>query len=308
MTYTYSENRRNVWNQFVLFLGGMDLEMKYIFRRWQSLGLEYRNNDLGWGAKTSDYGQAAFDEVLAQGKIPVTVELEDDLGLSGAHMIFSDHHGKKRGHEAAALMQIIYLLGLIPTREEILVAANDVGFIGGMFKVGATYEEAMRIRRMEYDAQGISAEELAIAANCVKNHIEQIGNMLVVRCPHSRTAPIADALFMRQYDQRLQMPRQNLLVLSEDKNEINYLTFGYGDRCAALVDMYPKIDGVCKYPSWSGGDGINTKSGNAIWGGNIECGNPNQDDVLDYLTNLEIEDRMAEIEAAKALVEVGINF
>lgn len=179
------------------FLGGGDLEMVTI----RDLILQHRpdqlfDRQLTWGAKASAY-RDEVSTVSEAGLVPVFIELENDLEATPADAIWLDHHGDRAGHAAAtALEQIFALLGCPRatwTRWYQLVAANDRAHIAGLLSVGATPAEVVEIRRADFAAQGVSAEEFAAAAAAAKQRAT-IGNLEIVTLPNNRASVVADIL------------------------------------------------------------------------------------------------------------------
>lgn len=241
---------------YVFFLGGKDAEMVRIKEVLQKNKCTFCDKDLSWGAKESDY-KDEIQNVLAKGKTPVFIELTSDLSsLDGG--ISVDHHGE-RANEPASILQVLDLIGVAPTRFDLLIAANDAGYIPAMQKMGATQQEIDVIRLKDREAQGIMAEQESQAEEAIAK-MERMGTMLVVRLPHSKSATVTDRLFGTQ-------TRQNVLVLSGD-GEVNY--FGAGNICKELTEKFPG--------GWSGGAGLGDANGIAYFGGY-----PNQDEILSYL-------------------------
>lgn len=178
---------------------------------------------LGWGARASAY----LDPIcaaLAQGRTPVTIELKPDLPMALQQRVRSiDHHGTLAGATApTALEQVFELLQLPPlawTRELQLVAANDRGYLPEMAALGATPEEMQHIRAADRAAQGVTEAE-EIAARRAIDSRECVGELTVLRLPHSRASVAADLM-----EPLLGGPgAKRLLVLSP--NEVNFYADG----------------------------------------------------------------------------------
>ncbi len=229
---------------FMYFLGGPDLEMLTI-RELLQLHAPYQFLDKGlpWGAKASDY-RDEIEESLHLGKIPVLVELTDDLGLSSRENVkIVDHHGPLAGADKpTSLHQVFALLGLPReswSRRLELVAANDRGHIAAMLKIGATRSEISEIRAADRDAQDITPSEEEQGKMALVGQRTLCRNRLtVVELPHNRTATVADRLAPE-----LGGPGYaNLLIISPD--EIN--VYGEGTLIRYLAQQYPH--------GWYGGD------------------------------------------------------
>lgn len=71
-------------DRLVFFLGGRDLEMVTIRALLQAHApTMFHDKGLAWGARASAY-QGEIESALAEGKTPVLIELENDLGLDPA--------------------------------------------------------------------------------------------------------------------------------------------------------------------------------------------------------------------------------
>lgn len=242
----------------VFFLGGIDAEMIEIMNVLKLNNIEFYNKNLGWGAAASAYA-AEIETTKAAGKVPVLVELIPDIALSEG-IILVDHHGERAG-EPASIMQVLSLLNIEPTRWDLLIAANDSGFIPAMEAMGATAEEIVRIRAADRLAQGITAEQEAEAEAAISKK-EVSGKLTTIRLAHSKCATVTDRLHKSAggsgYDQ--------LLIISAD-GEVNF--YGDGTLCATLKE---------NFNGWNGGSGLGVEGGNAYWGGY-----PNQSELEKFI-------------------------
>jgi hypothetical protein len=233
------------------FLGGYDLEMVTIRDLLKEVvPAAYFDRHLSWGAAASAYREE-IEHCLAERKVPVLVELADDLGLDAERVIVVDHHGPRSGADApSSLHQVFALLGLPAerwTRWFDLVVANDVGYIPALLEIGATAEEVAQIRAADRAAQGICAEEEAEGARAAANREVLLGGKLtVIHLGHSCTAAAVDRLHPV-----LGGPGyENLLVCCP--NEVNF--FGAGRLVRALDARFPG--------GWFGG----ALPGRGFWG------------------------------------------
>jgi len=244
----------------VFFLGGADAEMVQIEKRLAEAGASFITKGLGWGAHASAYATEIV-QASAEDKTIVLVEL-DNMSAPKTEWspekvavvlpegtIVVDHHGERAG-EPASILQVLNLLGIEPTRLDLLIAANDSGFIPAMIAMGATPEEVAKVRLADRNAQGITPEMEAEAVRAI-SQAETSGRLTVAHMSHSKTATVTDRLHKGAggagYDQ--------LLVVSGD-GEKNF--FGDGKLCADLKE---------KFEGWNGGSGLGTEGGNAFWGG-----------------------------------------
>ncbi|MDR0860596.1 MAG: hypothetical protein LBO09_06585 [Candidatus Peribacteria bacterium] len=254
-----NKNKKNL----VVFLGGADAEMSAIREVLQQTGIEFVDNQLGWGAKISDYSDR-IKEALSSNREVVTIELINDINLKG--LVEIDHHGE-RSTEPASILQVLKLIGIEPTRRQQLIAANDSGYIPAMLALGATPEEVAEIRLLDRSAQGITSEMEAEAERAIAN-TETINGITVIRMSHSKCATVSDRLFDPSKP-------QNLLILSGD-GESNY--YGNGLLCQLLKgektgtapapwDASQTIETFSNFGGWNGGAGLGDPESYGFWGG-----------------------------------------
>ncbi|OGE26183.1 hypothetical protein A2780_00015 [Candidatus Daviesbacteria bacterium RIFCSPHIGHO2_01_FULL_41_45] len=255
----------------IFFLGGNDAEMVRIFEVLANAGIETVNKGLGWGAHASAYA----DEIAsagAEGKTVVLVELDNSSAAKTEWTaekvavtlpegtIEVDHHGD-RSAEPASILQVLKLIGAEPTHWDLLIAANDSGFIPAMEAMGATANEIAEVRASDRNAQGITPEKEAEAEQAIAK-AETSDRLTVVRMAHSKCATVTDRLHKGAggpgYDQ--------LLILSGD-GEVNF--YGDGKLCQNLKE---------KFEGWNGGSGLGAEGGSAFWGGY-----PNHEEVLAFV-------------------------
>ncbi|MEI7621281.1 MAG: hypothetical protein WCJ51_01980 [Candidatus Moraniibacteriota bacterium] len=235
------------------FLGGQDREMIAIREILERNSIAFEDKKIGWGAKASAYAEEIEAAVVA-GFIPVLVELEIDITVPQGTVVV-DHHNERAG-EPASILQVLSLLGIEPTRHDLLIAANDSGYIPAMEAMGATPEEIAEIRLGDRNAQGVTPEMEAEAERAIAQ-AEVIGKLTIVEMAHSKTATVADRLYGKA---------DQLLILSED-GEANF--FGNGAVCSELDK---------KFGGWGGGAGFGKKDGLGYWGGN-----PKHDELVAWL-------------------------
>ncbi|NTW29752.1 MAG: hypothetical protein HGA33_00555 [Candidatus Moranbacteria bacterium] len=226
--------------RFWFFEGGQDLEMRTIDAHLEKLGIMRSNKNLAWGAKASDYREE-IARAVADGYIPVLIELVIDIDLpEGA--IDINHHDT-RSAEPASILQVLALLSIEPIRHDLLVAANDAGFLHGLLRFGATPAEIAEIRSGERQIQAITAEQEEQAISALRDmRIKEINGValgIVDNLPHSRFAPVSDRAFAGgQVDCLVSVYRGE-----EGSHEIQFEW--YPELVRALAEKYPD--------SWSGG-------------------------------------------------------
>lgn len=246
---------------YCFFLGGRDAEMVRIAEVLAAAG-EVENDNLGWGAKASAYGER-IAQSAQNGFTPVLVELELDCDVPEGTVVI-DHHGSRSG-EPSSLLQVLSLLGQEPTRWDEVVAANDAGYFAGLRAIGATVEEMSAIRAVDRAAQGITQEQEAEVERALAAPVEMIGPVQVLRMSHSKTGSVGDRLTLASM--AAGQPDPAYLVLSSD-GEMNFS--GPGDLAQAIHEKFPG--------GWVGGSGLGKADGTAYWGGY-----PPHDEVLAFL-------------------------
>ncbi len=232
--------------QSLLFcLGGRDLEMETIAALVDdALGPDHLvDHRPPWGA-TADLYARDIRRAVADGLVPVLVELPPgDLPLPEA-CLFVDHHGDRAGATAPTALEQVFDLLRCPasawTRHFTLVAANDRGHVEEMRALGATRSEMEAIRAADRRAQGITPWEDESAAQALSQARTTLdGRLLIVHLPHNRSAPVMDRLALRPDD--APRPPEVVALLSPDEANV----YGPGAVIKARTDAYP--DG------WSGG-------------------------------------------------------
>ena len=225
------------------FLGGQDLEMRSIRELLeQHAPGHFTDKHLAWGARLSDYA-TEIRQVIRDGKIPVAIELSDDLANDDPvreKLVIMDHHGPLAGSDKpTSLEQVFSLLGLAPqlwTRHYRLVAANDRGHVAEMKAMGATPEEIVTIRQLDRKAQGISPGQETKARQAIAGRKEKPG-LTVIRSTGSSSSAIADLILPE-----LGGPGyHNLLVIMPGKLAF----YGGGEKVMELGNSIPH--------SWYGG-------------------------------------------------------
>ena len=247
---------------YTFLVGGNDLEMNEIRKVLADNNMPFEDKDLSWGASTENYSDE-IEQIKQQGKTPVAIELTGAENLENITVI--DHHNEN-SDKKASILQLLEVLDIEPTQDQLFVAANDSGYIPEMKKLGLELgmnkeeiqEKIDEIRLRDRQYQGITMEQELAAERAIENlKIEKIGDhtLTTVNLEHSKSATVTDRLF-GQYDQ---------LVIYSDDGETNF--FGKGDFCKKLQGEKIGVDenGYDKYDNlggWSGGG-----SENGFWGG-----------------------------------------
>ena len=208
------------YSNMMVFAGGYDAEMLEIINVCREAGVEVVDHHLQWGPSASAYAKE-IAAAISEGKRLVLIELKLDIEVP-ADAIIVDHHNENSG-KPASILQVLDLLGMEPSREQQLIAANDCGYIPGLLALGATPEEVAKVRYADRAAQGITPEQESEAERAIAA-AEVVNGVTIVKMAHSKTATVCDRLFNPQKEQRL-------LIVSED-GETNF--FGDGKLCMAL--------------------------------------------------------------------------
>lgn len=222
--------------KYVFFLGGADLEMSEI--RLLLLGQGYEENldffdkKLTWETALLSAYQPHFP---ADGRIPVGIELREDVDLPAGYLSI-DHHNE-RSSEPASILQVAKLLGVELTRYQNLVAANDSGYIPGMEKMGATPVEIKLVREKDRQMQGVTEEDENTAEQELKN-IDLKSPLIKVKTSLNHFSPLLDRLY----------GAKRILIYNEQN--LNF----YGWESRFLVDTYQGL--IEKKQAYFGGDPI----------------------------------------------------
>lgn len=245
--------------QNVFLLWGKDAEMVRIRQVLEKTGQLFIDKELPWGAQVTDYA-TEIANLLAAWKQPVAIELAGAGEGDFVDVLSIDHHGE-RSHEQASLLQLlIEMLGISPDSYDLLIAANDAGYIPGIRKQShllgihdpiAQQALITSIRTKDRQAQWITLEQELQAEEAIKYKEELLdGQLTIVHLLHNKSTTVTDRLFWTY---------QNLLVLSAD-GEANF--YGDGALCKQLAERYPG--------SWSGWSWLGEQGGDAYRGGKVE--------------------------------------
>jgi len=176
------------------FLGGCDLEMQQIAEVLSDHSVACENLGEAWSGKLYAYHESKIAAAIRRGQRPVLIELGNIPESVQPFVDIIDHHGEDSGHVPTSLEQVLQRLGLTPTHEQQLIAANDKGYIEGMIAAGATLEEVEHIRRDDREAQKITSEQMQQAATAIAARDTSVPGLTVVQLPHGRTAAVTDLL------------------------------------------------------------------------------------------------------------------
>lgn len=207
--------------QPIFLLGGHDLEMNTIAKLLEERNIIYKDHSLQWHeAYLSRYAQDILPFIDKSQYQVYGIELQEDVPLMDNYNRI-DHHNQYAGLPSA-LEQVAALLNYSLNHYQLLVAANDKGYIPGMENVGATVEEIQQIRMEDRKAQGVTEEDEILAEKAIQNNKEIWADLLIVRAYTSRFSPICDRLY----------PYKRLLVYNDQ--ELVY----YGRGSSLLADKF----------------------------------------------------------------------
>jgi len=198
-------------------LGGQDLEMLTIKAILRKEKINFFDKGLAWGAKLSSYKNEL--EKFSDDYTIYGIELEEDVELPENYKRI-DHHNDFSDKEAS-LLQLLTLLGKKPTREEKLIAHNDVGHIKAMECFGATKGEIADIRKRDRAIQGVTAKEEAQALEEITNIKEEDG-LYILETSLEKFSPIVDNFEKRPllvYSQKSLTYYGNISFLKEKYKE-----------------------------------------------------------------------------------------
>ena len=131
------------------------------------------------------------------------IELLEDISLPNNYVRI-DHHNDGND-KPSALEQVASLLGVTLNHDQLLIAANDKGYISAMLALGATEGEIADIRRRDRAAQGVTEQDEALAEQSLAQNLSQFGRLIVVKSQTPRFSTICDKLF----------PYQSLLIYTD---------------------------------------------------------------------------------------------
>lgn len=174
---------------FVFLLGGHDLEMLEIKKILASRGLTYYDKNLQWdNANLSQY-----NEILNNTNLFIGIELIPDID-EPTNFTLIDHHNENSG-KPSSIEQVADLLNIKLTNYQLLVAANDKGYIPAMETLGATSEEIDNIRYRDREAQGVTEEDELLAEQSIKENLTIEFGITVVKSLTSHFSTITDRLY-----------------------------------------------------------------------------------------------------------------
>ncbi len=203
----------------IILLGGHDLEMNAIKQM-----LEARDDciiidkQLHWD---NAYLSTYLDELSKYEGLDIYgIELNENINPLPDNYHRIDHHNDKY-HLKSSLEQIAEVFGIELSQEQVLIAANDKGYIPAMKAMGATDDDIMDIRQRDRKAQGVTDEDEHLAEQSIQENLTHYENIIIVKSLTNKFSPICDNLY----------PYEKLLIYNDSawtyygigKNQLVYL-------------------------------------------------------------------------------------
>ena len=226
---TRNFNKFNKSEKYVFLIGGHDLEMQEIIKILEECNCKYIDEGLKWGANLSSY-KKYFKNKEFNEKIFVGLELLKDCELP-KNYIEINHHDKKR-KLPSSIKQVACLLSIKLNRKQLLISANDGGYIQCLIEQKATDEEIIEIRSEDRKAQGVTKEDELKANESIKNYSEFKDNFLTIQSLTDRFSAVSDALYIDEDAKKINkenFEKYKRLIIYND-NSLNY----YGDSIPIL--------------------------------------------------------------------------
>ena len=217
-------SHKDTQNMFFL-LGGHDLEMLTIRELLTQHNVLFADKHLTWGnALLSSYTDVI--ETHPDADI-YGIELGTDIAPpSNYHLI--DHHNQY-ATRSSSLEQVADVVGVELTSEQILIAANDSGYIPALKQLGASDEVISSIRKKDRLAQGITMAEEETAARDVKQADTTYPGLITVFTSLEHFSPLEDILYDKY-------PYHSHIIYSDSQLCV------YGNLANAFISKYSPKD------------------------------------------------------------------
>ena len=180
-------------DETIFLLGGYDLEMQTIKKILIKEDIKFFDHQLRWGAKLSSYKKQLeeFWDATIYG-----IELIEDITPPPNYKRI-DHHNDFSDKEAS-IIQVLELLNKRASREQLLIAHNDVGYIEAMESFGATEDEIKEIRQRDRATQGVTTQEELHALEEIEK-IREDGGLYFLNSSLNNFSPIVDNFQKRPF-------------------------------------------------------------------------------------------------------------
>ena len=223
---------KDIPNKYLFLLGGRDLEMtgirEILLKKGLQENIDFIDKQLNWGAKLSDYS-----EFLNSDKTIIGIELTPDIKPPKRY-IGIDHHNQK-ANKKTSIEQVAVLLGVELNHYQMLIAANDAGYIPAMKAMGATENEIRQIRLLDRQAQGVTEQDEKLAEESIKKYLMREQGITVVKSLTSKFSAITDRLY----------PTEQLLIYND--KELTY----YGKNVNKISRHFKEL--IQQQKAYSGG-------------------------------------------------------
>lgn len=209
----------------IFLLGGYDLEMLTVKEILMEKHIKFFDKHLSWhNAFIDEYVDklAGYENVEDVRFYAIELKYKNLAPIKNLEII--DHHDDLC-YGPSALEQVADLLSVDLNRWQLLVSANDRGYIPAMIKVGADEKEINAIRIADRRAQGVKDVDEKMAEEDVENLL-RFENLIVVRTRSDKFSPICDRLF----------PYDRLIIYNEC--ELVYYGMNAYDIYLFVADSY----------------------------------------------------------------------
>lgn len=240
-----------------------DLEAKTIQKILLKRGHDFLITNQNWGAS---YDCLEEDILKKINEYDIVYFIELTEVPNKKNYIIIDHHGENALENHSSLEQVAEIIGYELTEEEHMISQNDKSYFEGMLEYQlankidfhSAKRKCMEIRKKDWESQGITESQVQEALKSIK-YREYINGKCVIRCSHSKTAPIMDNMFWEEVE---------YIILSED-GEINI-----DATTKSIMNLKEKFPN-----SWFGG---RLTYGKGYWG----TTSYSQQEVLEYFLNM----------------------
>jgi len=177
---------------YIYLLGGQDIEMisikDILIKQGIKEGTGFYDRNLSWGAKLSSYS-----DIIDNRHTWVGIELGKDIPTP-LNYIEIDHHNEN-STKKASLLQIAELLDIELTREQLLIAANDSGYIPAITEMNTSTEEINEIRRKDRAAQGVNEDDEINAEKSLSYNKQIINGIILIKSLTPHFSAVLDRLY-----------------------------------------------------------------------------------------------------------------
>lgn len=194
-----------------------DLEAKTIQKLLKNKGVDFLVTLQEWGANFENLEEEV--KLLIEDLSYDVVYFVEIAGVpESSRFVSIDHHQESAFELESSLEQVAKLVSYELSEIENMISQNDKAYFEGMLEYQlrnkvdfhTAKKKCMEIRAMDWNAQGITSTQIQQALDAVKCRSYRNGKC-IIRCEHSKTAPIMDSMFWEDVE---------YIILSKD-GEIN---------------------------------------------------------------------------------------